>query len=304
MCHVWKFPTRKQEEITPGVLDKLPQLGFCNITGGEPFLRDDIEEIVAVLQKKAKRIVISTNGYLSEKIIDLAGKNRDIGIRVSIDGMPAANADQRGLADGFEHGLTTLQQLQALGLKDIGFGVTLSDRNAQDLMSLYQMAKSMKIEFATAVVHNSFYFHKCDNEIVKKEQLIASLEELIRALLKSNKPKNWYRAYFNYGLINYVRGEPRLLPCEAGTENFFVDPWGEILPCNGFDSRRSMGNLNEMSFEEIWNGERAKDIRQVVGNCPKNCWMIGTAAPVMKKYIRTPTSWVLKNKWPGKNDRD
>ena len=54
-----------------------------------------------------------------------------------------------------------------------------------------------------------------------------------------------------------------------------------------------MGNLNDMDFSEIWNSERAKEVRQKVKNCPKNCWMIGTASPVMKKYIKAPLKWVI-----------
>jgi len=41
-------------------------------------------------------------------------------------------------------------------------------------------------------------------------------------------PKSWFRAYFNWGLINYIKGKPRLLPCEAGLVNFFVDPYHSI----------------------------------------------------------------------------
>jgi len=37
-------------------------------------------------------------------------------------------------------------------------------------------------------------------------------------------------------------------------------------------------------------------VRELVRTCPKNCWMVGTASPVMKKYIRHPAMWVLKNK--------
>ena len=58
----------------------------------------------------------------------------------------------------------------------------------------------------------------------------------------------------------------------------------------------SMGNLNDKSFEEIWNGEEAKKVRDQVANCCKSCWMIGTVSPVMKKYIRQVVPWVLKNK--------
>ncbi len=300
MCNIWKYPTKEGEEIKAQVLNKLPKLDFCNITGGEPFLRDDIEDVIHILKRKAKRVVVSTNGYLTEKILDVARKNNNIGLRISIEGLPAANDELRGIKDGFDHGLRTLLELQRMGLKDIGFGITVSDRNAKDMIELYRLAKAMNVEFATAVVHNSYYFHKYDNQMNKKDEIIACFGELIRELLCTKRIKNWYRAYFNYGLINYISGNKRLLPCEAGTNMFFLDPWGEIRPCNGMDSDtldNSMGNLNERSFEEIWNGEKAEQIREKVKTCPKNCWMIGTAAPVMRKYIWKPTLWILKNKW-------
>lgn len=299
MCNIWKYPTKPEEEFKPEILHKLPELSFCNITGGEPFLREDIEEIVNVLQKKSKRIVISTNGYLTEKIIDTVKTNKNIGFRISIEGLPAANDELRGLKDCFDHGLRTLLELQRIGLKDIGFGITISDRNAKDMIELYQLAKAMNIEFATAAVHNSYYFHKLDNEILEKEKVTACFKELINDLLKTKRVKNWYRGYFNYGLINYIKGGERLLPCNAGTDMFFLDPWGNIRPCNGMDSDsldNSMGNLNEKSFEEIWHSDKAKKIRENVKNCPKNCWMIGTASPAMKKNLLKPTRWVIKNK--------
>ncbi|MCF6158924.1 MAG: radical SAM protein [wastewater metagenome] len=299
MCNVWKYPTKIDEEFRPSLLEKLPHLEFANVTGGEPFLRDDLEDIISILRKKAKRIVISTNGYFTQKILTIAQKNRGIGIRISIEGLPAANDELRGVKDGFDCGLRTLLELQRLGFKDIGFGITVSDKNARDMIELYQLAKLMKVEFATAVVHNSYYFHKYDNDIQKKDEVIACFEELIRDLLKSKRIKSLYRAYFNYGLINYTRGNKRLLPCEAGSENFFLDPGGNIRPCNGMEEDmwfESMGNLHEKSFQEIWCGEKAKQVREKVRTCPKNCWMIGTAAPVMKKYFAKPTSWVIRNK--------
>jgi len=299
MCNIWQSPTTPAEEFRPEILEKLPDLNFANITGGEPFLREDIGEIVRILKRRSRRIVISTNGYFTEKIISLVKEAGNIGIRISIEGLPAANDELRGIKDGFDHGLRTLLELQKMGLKDIGFGITVSDRNARDMLELYQLAKAMKVEFATAALHNSYYFHKTDNVIRDKEAVIECFEELIRELLKTNKPKNWFRAYFNHGLINYIRGNPRLLPCGAGEDMFFLDPFGEIRPCNGLDEaapENSMGNLNQQSFDEIWNSERASRVKEKVKDCPKNCWMIGTASPAMKKNLLNPIIWVLKRK--------
>jgi MoaA/NifB/PqqE/SkfB family radical SAM enzyme len=77
MCDIWKYPTKPEEEIKPSVLEKLPDgLGRINLTGGEPMLREDIEDVVRVLYKKCRLLEISTNGYYTDRIIRIAEKHR------------------------------------------------------------------------------------------------------------------------------------------------------------------------------------------------------------------------------------
>lgn len=301
MCNIWAHPTTASEEITPQDLEKLPRLKFINITGGEPFVREDLAEIVSVCYKRAPRIVISTSGWFSDRVINLARQFPNIGIRISIEGLEHKNDELRGRQGGFERGLNTLKTLRSMGVKDIGFGCTVSNHNSSDMLALYELAKEMKMEFATAAFHNSFYFHKYDNEITNRDQVTADFKKLINMQLHENHPKAWFRAYFNMGLVNYVNGGKRLLPCEAGTMNFFVDPWGEVWPCNGLEERywqESMGNLRTTAdFDMLWNSEQARRVRSLVAQCPKQCWMVGTASPVMHKYITKPAAWVARNKW-------
>ncbi|MDD4899224.1 MAG: radical SAM protein [Candidatus Omnitrophica bacterium] len=296
MCNIWQYQTHAQEEILPQHLVTLPNTEFCNITGGEPFTRreEEIEEFVRIMRKKAKRIVISTNGYYTEKIVKLAQKFPGLGIRVSIEGLPQTNDELRGLKDGFDHGIRTLLELHRLGMKDIGFGITLSDKNIMDLMPLYQLSKAMNLEFATACIHNTFYFHKFDNRINRLSDFEEELKALIADLLKSRRIKNWFRGYFNYGMLNFVFGKKRLLPCAAGKDLLFIDPKGNFMPCNGMEE--SMGNIRENSFAEIWNSPRAQEARRSCAACKKECWMIGSVAPAMKRNLAAPALWVAKNK--------
>ena len=300
MCNIWENPTDPKKEITAKELEILPNFKFVNITGGEPFVRRDLEDIADVLFKKSNRIVISTSGWHYKRIISMAERFPNIGIRVSIEGLSQRNDDLRGRESGFDRGLKTLLSLREMGVKDIGFGITVSNKNSEDMLWLYRLAKELGLEFATAAFHNSFYFHKDDNDITNKDEVIANFQTLIDMLLQENTPKSWYRAFFNLGLINYIRGGKRMLPCEAGTANFFIEPYGDVYPCNGLESRywkESMGNIRDVkTFEELWSSDKARQVREKVATCPKNCWMVGTAAPVMKKYIRHPTQWVLKNK--------
>lgn len=299
MCNIWQNPTNPKEELKASDLRSLPKLKFINLTGGEPFVREDIEEIVEECYRHTDRIVISTSGYFEDRVIALAEKFPNIGIRISIEGLSQKNDELRGRQGGFDRGLRTLLTLKRMGVKDIGFGCTVSNHNSKDMLALYKLSLELGLEFATAAFHNSYYFHKDDNRITNTQEVCSDFEQLIEWQLAENSPKSWFRAFFNMGLINYIEGGRRMLPCEAGSANFFIDPWGEVFPCNGMEShlwKESMGNIHNDDFMTIWNSPQAEKVRAMVRKCPKNCWMVGTASPVMHKYIKHPLKWALKNK--------
>ena len=57
MCNRYKAPSKPEEEISIETIKKLPKMYFTNITGGEPFIRTDLKDIVRELYKKSDRIV-------------------------------------------------------------------------------------------------------------------------------------------------------------------------------------------------------------------------------------------------------
>ncbi|MCM1125251.1 MAG: radical SAM protein [Lachnospiraceae bacterium] len=297
MCNRYKKPSLPEEELSLETIQKLPPMYFTNITGGEPFIRTDLKEIVRELYKKSDRIVISTNGFFTDRIIDLCKEFPQIGIRISIEGLEETNNRIRGLEDGFNRGYATLKKLVEMGMKDVGFGMTVQDANAKDLVALYNLSDEMDMEFATASLHNSFYFVEAKNIIHDRPMVAKEFENLINELLKSKSPKKWFRAYFNHGLINYIYGQKRLLPCDMAFDTFFIDPYGDVMPCNGTKDKEVMGNLNDSStWEELWNSPQAETVRSKVCCCDRNCWMIGSVSPAMHKYILIPAFWVLRHK--------
>ena len=297
MCNRYKVPSKPEEEISLETIKKLPEMYFTNITGGEPFIRDDLKDIVRELLKKSDRIVISTNGFFTDRIVELCKEFPQVGIRISIEGLEKTNNEIRGLDDGFNRGYTTLKKLVDMGMKDVGFGMTVQDRNAADLVPLYNISDELGMEFATASLHNSFYFVESNNIIKDRLTVAQNFEDLVNRLLDSNSPKKWFRAYFNHGLINYIFSQKRLLPCDMSFDTFFIDPYGDVMPCNGTKEKQVMGNLNRQSWEELWNSEQAEKVRNFVRNCDRNCWMIGSVSPAMHKYIYKPAAWVIKHKF-------
>ena len=297
MCNRYKVPSKPEEEISIETIRKLPEMYFTNITGGEPFIREDLKEIVRELYKKSDRIVISTNGFFTDRIVDLCKEFPQVGIRISIEGLEQTNNEIRGLEDGFNRGYTTLKTLVEMGMKDVGFGMTVQDKNAPDLVPLYDISDELNMEFATASLHNSFYFVESNNIIHDRLAVAENFEKLINKLLDSNSPKKWFRAYFNHGLINYIFSQKRLLPCDMSFDTFFIDPYGDVMPCNGTKGKEVMGNLNEMEWDELWSSEAAEKVRRKVRCCDRNCWMIGSVSPAMHKYIHKPALWVIKHKF-------
>ena len=303
MCAAWRNPSASSEEFDPEILRKIPGgMKRLNITGGEPLLRKDLMRIVEILDSKTDRLEISTNGYFTERLLEIARAFPKLTVRISVEGLPATNDSLRGIKDGFDHAMRSLFGLKRLGLEDIGFAMTISGENCRDLLDIYTLAASMDIELANAVVHNSFYIFKDDNEIANVKEVDEAMCRFIEALLRSprralrKRIKDWFRAYLNLGLLAHVRGERRPIPCGAGTDTFFVDPWGRVLACNGSAEPWIMGDLRTQSFDEIWSGRMAAEIRNRVSSCDRNCWMTGTAVPAMRRAPLKPALWVLRSK--------
>src|SRR5690606_36830967 len=141
----------------------------------------------------------------------------------------------------------------------------IQDSNKQDLLDLYHLVAALGAEFAQAVPHNSYYFHKDDNEIADVEGVQAAIRDLMTAFLRSGRPKEWFRAYLNRGLVDHGGGVRRRLDGTAGTDVFFLDPFGEVYPCNG--RALSMGNLQHQGFDELWVSDQARDVRATVASC-------------------------------------
>lgn len=303
MCHTWQHPSKRAEEIGLEIMKKIPgDQHRINLTGGEPALRDDLVEIVDVLVKKTPRLEISTNGYFTKKLVEVGKRYPQVTFRISIEGLPKLNDEVRGIKNGFDHALKTVLSLLDARVRDVGFGMVVSDKNAQDLLSLYQLCSRMGVEFATCAMHNSFYFHKHDNRIVDLAFVENQMKQFISALLQSKrkdlklKIKDWGRAFINLGILRYMQGQTRPLPCGAATDLFFLDPYGQVLACNGSREPWIMGNLQEKGFDQIWNSEEAEAVRYKVKQCQRNCWMVGTAVPAMRRSPWVPLLWITKNK--------
>jgi len=302
MCHIWQNPTSAKEEVSLDTLNKIPNgIDYLNLTGGEPTLRKDLEEIADILYPKAMKLEINSNGLHPERIEPLIRKYPDMKVRFSLDGLEKTNNRVRGENNGFQTKVKGLLRLKELGGTDLGFALTIQDDNVEEIVQIFEMAQRYNFELSTSALHNGFQFHKSDNVPYDRLKMAKSIEGLITAMLNTYDVKLWFRAYMNLGLIAKVLGHKRLLRCTAGTSFVFIDPWGEVYACNVRPDVK-IGSLKEQSWEELFSSKALDDARKKVYHCQQNCWMVGSAKTAMRhpKYAKLPKwepfSWVIKNK--------
>ncbi len=113
VCDVWKMPYRVDEELNIEDIEKIfkdrlfNNLDMLRITGGEPFLRSDIKDVVKKIfdSIKVKILHITTNGSLTEEILDfvrfIVKHCINLNLQVSIDGSSSVHDDLRGYSGLF-----------------------------------------------------------------------------------------------------------------------------------------------------------------------------------------------------------
>lgn len=302
MCNIWR--TANPANLPLNYFYNLSRnLKYINLSGGEPFLRPDLPQIVKIIKQISPRakIIISTNGLASDLIARMTKQilaiDKNIGIRISLDGLGQAHDDIRGTAGMYSQALKTVEALKSLGLKNLGFSFTIMDENVGQLKTVYDLAKGLGLELALAAVQNSeIYFKKNDNKLERLETLEDNLRYVIRQELRSRSVKRWFRAYYDYGLLYFAKYKKRLLVSGAGFDSLFIDPAGDIFPSNLINLK--LGNLDQGRLDKIWNSGPAEEIRRKIKeeNITES-WIICTIRGQMKKHLFKIAYWILKNKF-------
>jgi len=300
MCDIWR--TKVDDEVKPSFYERLPSsLRDINITGGEPFLREDLPDVVKVIYNicNSPRIIISTNGLLTKRIErsikGIIKVDPQIAVRISIDGIGKEHDEIRGIRGAFTRGLESLRILRENGVKDLGIALTVMYSNVSQVSKVYDLANDWGVEFSIIIVTSSpIYFG--EKESLKPGDDGALRDEfsyLVRSELRHWTPRRLARAYFDYTVWNYFHTQKRPLKCDAGQGFFYLDPCGNIYGCSVLDF--CLGNLKDHNFETIWHSKRASEFRHLASDCHK-CWMVCTAKTAMRKNLYKPFFWLVKNK--------
>jgi MoaA/NifB/PqqE/SkfB family radical SAM enzyme len=118
----------------------LERLGLERIrfTGGEPFLRRDLFEILATIKAgEFKKVTIATNGLLLQKYADDINQSPITDLGVSLDGLRETNDEIRGIGGYFELALKGIAEVN----KRVTIMTTLNQKNAYELEGLFDICE-------------------------------------------------------------------------------------------------------------------------------------------------------------------
>lgn len=284
----WWPPFEEIERITKGFG---PELYNVNLTGGEPFIRDDIAEIIRayVLNSRIKSVQITTNGWFTERVERtvrrVLAENPDlpISITMSLDAMGEEHDRIRHLPGLFNHLVETFRALEALKADRlaINFNITVSTLNQDRLDETYDfLTKTLHASSIGAVAVRG---KPLDPETKKFD--LAKYQALCRRIEAGfqNGELRGYRGFHGADLINakqiltrrnisrIVATGEYISPCYAGQLMAVLHANGDVYPCEILGKK--IGNIKDYDydFKRLWTNHEQREVYQWIRDTNCHC---------------------------------
>jgi radical SAM protein with 4Fe4S-binding SPASM domain len=316
-CDIWKYyddPAKAKRELTIDEVDKIfrSYRGFkvVGITGGEPYLRDDLEELVETVirtQPKLRRLFITSNGQLSQKVVDTAcnivkkikttKSEVELTHLISLDGPREVHDEIRGVKGAYDRAIKTINLLWELrksqGLPQLGTVTVCSPFNITRFDSVIQEVERLKEKYDLEPSFCVWILGQLYKNTSKKidvndfrEKIIYYIPKIKRTVEKSGSSLSRGRSLFYDLLAKWLENPTKqIIPCGGAKARYFLDPLGNVYPCTVFNAR--IGSLRDYSYDfvKVFKDENRRRVRRFVANeeCPICCNTCETI-PAMMTY--------------------
>lgn len=289
MCDIWQ--NDMHGEAAPEVFARLPKsLRDINISGGEPFLRRDLPDILAAIKgsNPRARLVISTNGFQPARTKDLLpailAVDPKVAVRVSIDGMNGTHDTVRGIPGGFKKCVATLELCREAGIDDLGIGFTLLQQNIHELEAVHRFAEERQLQMAISVATDSSIYFGQDKQALRPRDshaVRAAFGKVIDVQLRKFDLKENFRGWFNRTLMEYHETNKRPFACDGASGFFYMDSFANVYLCHILSEK--IGNLAQQDWETLWASHEAERARDIAASC-QQCWLVCTGKAQIKEH--------------------
>ncbi len=293
-CNGWKTPAEVQnQELT---LEEWKKILFnvhnwmgnyqFIISGGEPFIRDDVFDMAQYASDLGDTVNIVTNGLALPDKLDKVLHSAFTNITFSLNSVknPSIHNISRGRNDAFERTMNAIQNLVYMNKhqsnhkwKNIYLSTVVMPSNLSEIRAIAEFCKTEGIGVSYQLMDNGDAFSTAvdkDSQIYGtdiKTAALKAIDEMIELKNQGYPICNGYAQLKAFKLLIDTPDEINTLPCTVGENNFAIDPYGNCRICFCMEP---IGNLKESLPQDLWFGQKAQEVREKILNCKMNCRLL------------------------------
>lgn len=301
-CYIWKLydgqPGLKEQELKTEEFDRVfSSLGksifWATLSGGEPFLRQDLPQICESLSRNCEPSIINipTNSLVPEAIENKTKMILEkcdcpsLIVNLSLDGLNEEHDKIRDVPGNFEKFDETYQRLRKLKSEfpnlHLGIHSVVSKYSIDKLFDVYDYAKDLGCDsYITEVAENRSELLNKDKDVAPSySQYAAFVKGLVKRMRHDGyssgasvpRATRAFRLAYYELAAEVLRKQRQVISCYAGYASCQISAFGDIWPCCILGYDYSMGNIrdSDYDFRKIWLSARAEDVRNYIRR--KNC---------------------------------
>jgi len=280
------------------VLEQLAKAGtlFLTFSGGEIFLRRDLEELLATARRLHFDVSLKTNALLvTPERAEMLWRHGVRRVQISVYSSDAAIHDAITKVPGsLARSVAAIPLLQQRGIQ-VKLACPLMKQNLMAYRGVLALAESLGVPYVLDMTITPMMDGN-DAPLDHRVSVDALLPVLQDSTLQSCGTKvapedGFAPAFFGSAVSSGIETSAyEDLPCSAGHNSCYVSPYGEVYAC--VQLPMPAGNIRKQSFRQIWEGaavlERIRnvresqlplcskcDIRSYCERCPGLAWMEG-----------------------------
>lgn len=254
-----------------------------SISGGEPTLRGDLKELLALALEKAKCASVVTNGLRPEKMEEaLSGIDVSrLGLAISLDAIGEKQDEMMNVPGAFSRIKQTLEMASKfdLGWREISF--TITPERFDEILKVDELACQYGAFVYAEFARPAYRYKYSDRQLSWIDDALRRLRQPFTQL-----PRKLDRAIVESirlemdNCVRQLKYSLKFFEHTGGRKWFVLNPYGEIYPCwpcRDFcvwnpetqslgNPRYRFGNIKEEDFDQIWESETANRIREEISS--------------------------------------
>jgi len=305
-CNIWK---KKSKNLSVEEYRKIfRRIGkapyWITFSGGEPFLRQDLVEIVTTIYTLSHpRIInIPSNGLLVNSIVEKTAQiakacpKAQIIVNISIDGIEGQHDEIRNVPGNYKKAISTFHKLKALKLPNLSVGIhtVISKFNVETFPSIAnQLLKLNPDAYITEIAEERVELDTIGSDISPSVIAYKSAIDYLIHRIKNDKFEGMNKITMAFRIEYYnlvkriLRDQRQIIPCYSGIASVQISPDGDLWSC--CIKAKAIGKLRkaDYDFKALWYSHEAELERRSIHK--KECWCPLANASYTNMLMDLPT---------------